>query len=36
MILKSYHVYECIERPVIQDEVPTEPASEDTPFLSMP
>ena len=28
--------HEYIERPEIQDEVPTEPASEDTPFLSMP
>ena len=28
--------HEYIERPEIQDEVPTEPAPEDTPFLSMP
>ena len=28
--------HEYIERPEIQDETPTEPASEDTPFLSMP
>ena len=28
--------HEYIERPEIQEEVPTESASEDTPFLSMP
>lgn len=28
--------HEYIERPEVQDEVPTEPESEDTPFLSMP
>ena len=28
--------HEYIERPEVQDEAPTEPATEDTPFLSMP